>query len=38
MQPENQNELDQRLSRLYAAPIPESFETGWRAEIGRAHV
>ena len=35
MQPENQNELDQRLSRLYAAPIPESFETGWRADIRR---
>lgn len=35
MQPENQNELDQRLSRLYAAPVPESFETGWRADIRR---
>lgn len=27
--------LDERLSRLYAAPVPESFETGWRADIRR---
>ena len=35
MKPDNQNDLDQRLSRLYAAPVPESFETGWRADIRR---
>lgn len=35
MQPENHSDLDKRLSRLYAAPVPESFETGWRAEIRR---
>lgn len=35
MQPENRNDMDQRLSRLYAAPVPESFETGWRADIRR---
>jgi len=35
MQPENRNDIDQRLSRLYAAPVPESFETGWRADIRR---
>ena len=35
MKPENKNDLDQRLSRLYAAPVPESFETGWRADIRR---
>ncbi len=35
MQPEHQNDLDKRLSRLYAAPVPESFETGWRADIRR---
>lgn len=35
MQPENHNDIDKRLSRLYAAPVPESFETGWRAEIRR---
>ncbi len=35
MQPENQNDLDKRLSRLYAAPVPESFETGWRADVRR---
>lgn len=27
--------LEERLSRLYAAPVPESFETGWRADIRR---
>ena len=35
MKPENPNDLEQRLSRLYAAPVPESFETGWRADIRR---
>jgi len=35
MKPDKQNDLDQRLSRLYAAPVPESFETGWRADIRR---
>ena len=35
MQPDQNHEIDQRLSRLYAAPVPESFETGWRAEIRR---
>ena len=35
MKMENANDLDQRLSRLYAAPVPESFETGWRADIRR---
>lgn len=35
MQPENHHDLDKRLSRLYAAPVPESFETGWRADIRR---
>lgn len=35
MKPENPNDLDQRLSRLYAAPVPESYETGWRADIRR---
>ena len=35
MKPENPNDLDQRLSRLYAAPVPERFETGWRADIRR---
>jgi len=35
MQPEQNNDLDKRLSRLYAAPVPESFETGWRADIRR---
>ena len=29
------NNLDERLSRLYAAPVPESFETGWRADVRR---
>ena len=33
MKPE-QN-LENRLSRLYAADAPESFETGWRADIRR---
>ena len=33
MKPE-QN-LENRLSRLYAADVPESFETGWRADIRR---
>ena len=35
MKPDNHNQIDQRLSRLYAAPVPESFETGWRADIRR---
>lgn len=35
MKPENPNDLEQRLSRLYAAPVPESFETGWRADVRR---
>ena len=35
MKPDKSNELEQRLSRLYAAPVPESFETGWRADIRR---
>lgn len=35
MQPDNKQNLDQRLSRLYAASVPESFETGWRADIRR---
>lgn len=35
MQPENNHDIDKRLSRLYAAPVPESFETGWRADIRR---
>lgn len=35
MKTDNQNDLDQRLSRLYAAPVPESFETGWRADVRR---
>ena len=35
MQPERMNDLDKRLSRLYAAPVPESFETGWRADVRR---
>ena len=35
MQPDTQNDLDKRLSRLYAAPVPESFETGWRADVRR---
>ncbi len=35
MKTENHDQLDQRLSRLYAAPVPESFETGWRADIRR---
>lgn len=33
MKPE-QN-IENRLSRLYAADVPESFETGWRADIRR---
>ena len=35
MQPEQEKDLDKRLGRLYAAPVPESFETGWRADIRR---
>ena len=35
MQPEHHNDIDQRLSRLYNAPVPESFETGWWADIRR---
>lgn len=35
MKPDHTNELEQRLSRLYAAPVPERFETGWRADIRR---
>ncbi len=35
MKPETPNDLEQRLSRLYAAPVPESFETGWRADVRR---
>lgn len=35
MQPGKHNDLDQRLSRLYSAPVPESYETGWRADIRR---
>lgn len=33
MAEEQRTELDERLSRLYAAPVPETFETGWRADI-----
>jgi len=29
------DQLDNRLSRLYAADVPEGFESGWRAEIRR---
>ena len=35
MKSQPSRDLDQRLSRLYAAPVPESFETGWRADIRR---
>ena len=35
MKPDKNEDLHQRLSRLYAAPVPESFETGWRADIRR---
>ena len=35
MKPDENQNLEQRLSRLYAAPVPESFENGWRADIRR---
>ncbi|MBR6571560.1 MAG: DUF4349 domain-containing protein [Clostridia bacterium] len=33
--PDKKMDLDSRLSRLYASDVPESFETGWRADIRR---